>query len=143
MTGTVSNLSFLCKRGREIRLGIGRRWVRPVDLFIVVEEGGLVGTWGSPLLPHLTSLAASRNKSATLLCVCVCVCANQSWLRMREGREGKKEREREVDRESTLAAMASSAERSRSRRTDGGPVQARELAIGEMRPAPWRWSSRS
>ena len=107
-----------------------------MDLFIVVEEGGLVGSWGSPLLPHLASPAASRNKSATLLCVCVYVCANQSWLRMREGREGKKEREREVDRESTLAAMESSAERSGSRRTDGGPVQARELAIGEMRPAP-------
>ena len=50
---------------------------------------------------------------------------------MREGREGKKEREREVDRESTLAAMAAPAERSGSRRTDGGPVQARELAIRE------------
>ena len=113
-----------------------------MDLFIVVEEGGLVGSWGSPLLPHLTSPAASRNKSATLLCVRLRLCKPK--LAAREGGKGrKKEREREADRESTLAAMASSAERSRSRRTDGGPVQARELAIGEMRPAPWRWSSRS
>ena len=88
MTGTVSNLSFLCKRGREIRLGIGRRWVRPVEMFIVVDEGGLVGSWGSPLLPHLTSPAASRNKSATLLCVRLRLCKPK--LAAHEGGKGRK-----------------------------------------------------